>query len=182
MLNRIKEDPKAFGGLFHLYYRDIFGYAFRRTAVFETAQDIAAETFYKAWLHIGNFDYRGIPLKVWLYRIATNEMNAHFRQRKKRSFQLGKLDTDKEYASYIAEDREKLEQELGRHKIYLTVVAMIRELPIKYQEVIALRFFEEKQIKEIAEIPNIKEGTVKSLLSRGMDKLRDKAADLSFDN
>ena len=44
--------------------------------------------------------------------------------------------------------------------------------PVKYQEVIALRYFEGKDNKEIAEILNINEGTLKSLLSRGIEKLR----------
>jgi RNA polymerase sigma-70 factor (ECF subfamily) len=46
------------------------------------------------------------------------------------------------------------------------------QLDLKYQEVIALRFFEEKSIQQISAILNKKEGTVKSLLSRGLKKLR----------
>ena len=46
------------------------------------------------------------------------------------------------------------------------------ELPIKYQDVIMLRYFERKSVKEIAEILNKKEGTVKSLLSRGIRRLK----------
>ena len=50
----------------------------------------------------------------------------------------------------------------------------IRKLDIKYQDVIALRFFEHKSIKEIAIILDKKEGTIKSLLSRGIEKLKEK--------
>ena len=46
-------------------------------------------------------------------------------------------------------------------------------MPVKYQEVIALKYFEEKSIKEISEILGKKEGTIKSLISRGLQKLRD---------
>jgi RNA polymerase sigma-70 factor (ECF subfamily) len=45
-------------------------------------------------------------------------------------------------------------------------------LPPKYQEVIALKYFEDKELKEIAEILSKPEGTVKSLLHRGIEKLR----------
>ena len=48
----------------------------------------------------------------------------------------------------------------------------ISQLPIRYQEVITLRFFEKKKIKEIAEILGKKEGTIKSLLHRGLEKLK----------
>jgi RNA polymerase sigma-70 factor (ECF subfamily) len=48
----------------------------------------------------------------------------------------------------------------------------ISKLQLKYQEVIVLRFFEDKQLKEIGEILGKREGTVKSLLHRGLEKLR----------
>ena len=51
---------------------------------------------------------------------------------------------------------------------------LIKKLDIKYQDVISLKYFEHKSIKEIALILNKKEGTVKSLLSRGIDKLEKK--------
>ena len=47
----------------------------------------------------------------------------------------------------------------------------ITKLPRKYQEVIVLRYFEKKQIKEVSEILGKKEGTVKSLLHRGLKEL-----------
>lgn len=42
----------------------------------------------------------------------------------------------------------------------------------KYQEVLALRYFEQKPVAEICQILNKKEGTVKSLISRGLEKIR----------
>jgi len=48
----------------------------------------------------------------------------------------------------------------------------LKTLPVAYQEVIALRYFEGKELKEICLILNMKEGTLKSLLSRGVEKLR----------
>jgi len=56
----------------------------------------------------------------------------------------------------------------------MSVLKELKTLPVKYQEVIALRYFEGKENKEIAEILNINEGTLKSLLSRGVEKLRQK--------
>jgi RNA polymerase sigma-70 factor, ECF subfamily len=47
-------------------------------------------------------------------------------------------------------------------------------LPFIYQEVIALKFFERKKIQEMVKILGKKEGTIKSLLHRGVEKLREK--------
>ena len=56
----------------------------------------------------------------------------------------------------------------------MKALAALKTLPVKYQEVISLRYFEGKNNKEIIEILNMKEGTLKSLLSRGLEKLRNK--------
>jgi RNA polymerase sigma-70 factor (ECF subfamily) len=52
-------------------------------------------------------------------------------------------------------------------------------LPDKYRQVIALRYFEELSIREIADILHKKEGTIKSLLSRGLEKLKKMIDDLA---
>ena len=48
----------------------------------------------------------------------------------------------------------------------------VKKLPIKYREVIHLFYYEGYSIKEISDILNIKEGTIKSLLSRGKALLK----------
>jgi len=65
-----------------------------------------------------------------------------------------------------------LETELQRHEQFITILNGLKTLPIKFQEVISLRYFEGKENKEIAEILDMNEGTLKSLLSRGLEKLR----------
>ena len=70
------------------------------------------------------------------------------------------------------EELLEAEVELKRHEQYLALHDNIYKLDIKYQEVITLRFFENKQINEISEILGKKEGTIKSLLHRGLKKLR----------
>jgi RNA polymerase sigma-70 factor (ECF subfamily) len=54
----------------------------------------------------------------------------------------------------------------------LTEKEKISQLLIRYQEVITLKFFEKKKLKEISEILGKKEGTIKSLLHRGLEKLK----------
>jgi RNA polymerase sigma-70 factor (ECF subfamily) len=71
--------------------------------------------------------------------------------------------------SELIEAQEKLKQ----YQDFLEIQEKIVRLPAKYQEVIALRFFEQKQINEIAEILGKKEGTIKSLLHRAVEKLRE---------
>ena len=176
ILKKIKENPSNFSELFTLYYKPIFGYIFRRIAVFEDSADIASETFLKAFQHIHQFTYKGISIKVWLYRIATNEINLHYRKEKKHRSIISQdiLDNQIIFKQQLEQDREVLEKELQPHEQYIHVLEQLKTLPEKYQTVIALRYFEGKDNKEIALILDIKEGTLKSLLSRGVEKLREK--------
>jgi RNA polymerase sigma-70 factor (ECF subfamily) len=174
LLDRIRKSPESFGELFKLYYQPIFGYIIRRTGSFDDTADIAADTFFKAFQHIHKFKYTSIAVKVWLYRIATNEVNLYFRHKQKYNsiFERIGFEDRKIFEGYMDEDRKEIEAELQRHEQFLIIQMELKKLPIKYQEVIALRYFEGKENKEIIEILDINEGTLKSLLSRGLKKLR----------
>lgn len=176
LLKIIRNTPEKFSELFRLYYKPIFGYILRRTGNFDETADIAADTFLKAFRYIHNFRYAGISVKVWLYRIATNEVNLYYRHLKKHNsiFERLNLEDIIIFNSYIAEDRKEIESELQRHEQFLVVLRELKTLPVKYQEVISLRYFEGKDNKEFADILHINEGTLKSLLSRGLEKLRKK--------
>jgi len=176
LLENINSDPQQFGVLFDLHYKKIFRYIMRRTLDYDLSHDIAAETFTKAFLNISRFKINNVPILYWLYRIATNELNTYFRKQKyipssldllleKESFDV------KNHESY-EEEKQKLEEELKHYEDFIIIQSKLRLLPEKYQEVIALRFFEDKSIKEISKILNKREGTIKSLLSRGLEKLR----------
>ena len=176
LLNIIRKTPEKFSELFRLYYKPIFGYVLRRTGNFDDTADIAADTFLKAFRNINNFRYTGISVKIWLYRIATNEVNLYFRHRQKHNslFERVTVEDKNIFNSYLAEDKNEIESELQQHEQFMLILKELKTLPVKYQEVISLRYFEGKDNKEIAEILSINEGTLKSLLSRGLEKLRQK--------
>jgi len=176
LIEQTKSDPGAFGVFFDEYYPGIFGYALRRTASVEVARDIAAETFSKAFRGLSGFRWKNIPMSSWLYRIASNEIISFYRHKK---YEPESLDELREVAGFEHADSRNgfqeiqlAEQELERHQDFLQIQRLLRRLPAIYQEVIALRYFEEKKIKEIAAILGKNEGTVKSLISRGLEQLR----------
>jgi RNA polymerase sigma-70 factor (ECF subfamily) len=171
-IERAKKDPEIFGKLYDEYYPRIFGYILRRTAKLEIAQDIASETFLKALKNIWKFRWQNISFAHWLYRIASNEIANFFRKKNYKTISLQEIREPVSNYNLLTETIEA-QDELRRHKDFLYLQEKILKLPIKYQEVITLRFFEKKQIKEISEILKRKEGTIKSLLHRGLEKLRE---------
>ncbi len=183
LIEKAKKDPEAFSKLYEKYYSQIFGYILKRTANLEIAQDVTSETFLKALKNLWQFRWRNIPFGVypvghrrcsfgaWLYKIANNEIVNYFRKRKGGLVPLEKV---AEPASTDDLETEFMEaqEELEKHQDFLKAQEKISKLDIKYHEVVVLRFFEKKQIKEIAEILGKKEGTIKSLLHRGIEKLK----------
>jgi RNA polymerase sigma-70 factor (ECF subfamily) len=177
LVRQAQKAPDAFAELYDQYYPKIFGYVLRRSANLEAAQDITSETFLKALNKLWQFRWRNVSFSSWLYKIATNEINQYFRKAEyKKSVSLEELEeqgfeliSSHDPESELIEAQEKLKQ----HQDFLEIQVKIVRLPAKYQEVIALRFFEQKQIKEIAEILGKKEGTIKSLLYRAVEKLRE---------
>jgi RNA polymerase sigma-70 factor (ECF subfamily) len=177
LVRQAQKAPDAFAKLYDQYYSKIFGYILRRTANLEATQDITSETFFNALRKLWQFRWRNISFSSWLYKIATNEINQYFRKAEyKKSLSLEELQeqgfepiSSHDPESELIEAQEKLKQ----HREFLEVQVKIVRLPAKYQEVIALRFFEQKQIKEISEILGKKEGTIKSLLHRAVEKLRE---------
>jgi RNA polymerase sigma-70 factor (ECF subfamily) len=177
LVRQAQKAPDAFARLYDQYYPKIFGYVLRRTANLEAAQDITSETFLKALGKLWQFRWRNVSFSSWLYRIATNEVNQYFRKAEyRKSVSLEELQeqgfellSPHDPESELIEAQEKLK----RHQDFLEIQERIVQLPAKYQEVITLRFFEKKQIKEIAEILGKREGTIKSLLHRAVEKLRE---------
>ena len=174
LIKRVKKDPHAFALIYDRNYNAIFSYVFRRLGHYEIARDLTAETFLKAFLKVGSFQWRNVPIAAWLFRIATNEINLYFRSSKYKPAYLDDTDLHLhlQYHPGIETEKAALEKALQESEEFLLVQRRLLELDTKYQEVIALRYFEEKSIHEISAILRKKEGTIKSLLSRGLEKLR----------
>jgi len=174
LVKRAQHTPEAFGELYEIYYQRIFNYALKRTVNVQLALDITSVTFLKAFSQIKKYRWRDIPFAAWLYRIAGNEINDHYRREGGR--RVSSIDTIKELAdtSDYADEVNQAEEELSRREEFMLLHRKISELPFIYQEVIALKYFEKKKIREMVKILGKKEGTIKSLIHRGVEKLREK--------
>ncbi len=185
MVENAREDPEAFGLIFEAYYQKILSYCIYRTMNVEIARDITSETFFKALKNLWQFKWAGAPFSSWLYRIASNEINMYFRHHKyePKSMEeaieennMPELASKNDLEAEIMRAQERLDENGDAAK----VLRALRELPEKYQEVIILRFYQEMKIEEIAATLDVKEGTIKSILSRGLKMLREKIAAQPF--
>lgn len=173
LIRRAKTDPSAFSLLYEENYQKIFSYSLKRAANIDIAKDITSETFLKALKHIGSFRWKNISFSSWLYRIASNEVVNYYRKNKYKAVSIEKI-IDPISPSFADEEAIENEKILKDKKDFKKLHDKISELSDVHQQVITLHYFEKKKIKEISEIMGKKEGTVKSILHRAINKLFEK--------
>lgn len=164
VLERSRHDPKAFGVLYEKYFDRIFNFIYRQTDDEDLTADLCSQTFLNALKNAEKFEYRGVPLSAWFYRIASNEVNKHYRKVKRdKVFSLEEIKV-KELIE-IGDDgwTEELIKRLMEH---------LKDLPTDMLEVLELRFFEDKDFREIAFILDITESGAKMRTYRALDRLR----------
>ena len=174
-------DEYAFGEIFDLFYARIYGYSLRRVLDVAVAQDIASNTFFKAYRSLNKFEWRHeASLSAWMYRIACNEVVSYMRKQSKY-----KLEDPEMMSQYeTPEDlRANYEKELDSKAQYVVLHKAISKLKERDQNIIHLFYFEHMSHDDIAEIVQMKAGAVRVSLHRAIKRLQDLLeADPSFSN
>jgi len=169
LVQRACSDPDAFAQLYLMHYNNVFRYCTRRLFDRHSAEDVASTVFFKVMHNLDSFDGTAIDFRSWLLRIATNAVNDHLRDARRRTEAMKKVVKNGRAEFDIAID---CDVELLERKIMLKQALL--SLKPKYQTVITLRFFENMKLTEIAACLGKKPSTVRSLLSRATAKLRKK--------
>lgn len=176
LVEQAKSNPFAFGKLYDAHYTKISNYLLHRLPRVDVAQDITSEVFFKAMTKLHTYTFRNISFSSWLYKIANNEIKMYYRKKERKFFSLELLFENRHFepldSTNIEEDYIIAEEALSRNQQFRDIQKHLLNLPLSYQEVLFLRFFEEKKLAEISEITGKNLNTVKSLISRGKEKLR----------
>jgi RNA polymerase sigma-70 factor (ECF subfamily) len=173
MVIRAKSNPQAFAQLYEVNYSVILNYVYRRTLNAAVAQDLTSNTFFKALRALPRYNHRG-PFRAWLYRIATNEVRTYYRdkQRHKTNEQNCSWEEELDRISFASPEAETLAVREEKMHQYARLRESLAALPEPYQTVLVLRYFEGLHYDEIAKVQGKRLGTVKSLINRGLKRLR----------
>lgn len=164
ILDRSKKNPQAFGELYEKYFDRIFNFIYRQTDDEDLTADLSSQTFLIALNNVERYQFRGVPFSAWLYKIASNEVNKHYR----------KKNHTKVFSIEEMRIRELMEQanEGYDEETIQRLMEYLKELPTEMLQVLELRFFEDKDFKEIAFILDITESGAKMRTYRALDRLR----------
>lgn len=164
LIEKSKKNSRAFGEIYERYFDQIFNYILRQTGDDELAGDLCSQTFVNALNNLHRYEFRGFPFSAWLYKIAGNEVNKHYRKNKgKIIFSIEEL----KVRELIEQTHDNWDEELINR-----LIQYMNELPTEMVQVLELRFFEDKDFKEIAFILDMTESGAKMRTYRALDKLR----------
>jgi len=163
-----KKNPESFGFLMERYEAQLFNYIRRIGQLSkEDTEDILQEVFIKIYKNLNGYD-ESLKFSSWVYRIAHNHVIDHFRRANARP-KTNSLE-DEEWERLISSS-VRMDKAIMDKDCIERIKTCIQELPMKYREVLILRFIEEKDYEEIMDILRKPKGSVATLVSRGKEML-----------
>ena len=164
LVQRAKKNPTFFAPLYEKYFDQIFIFIFKKTRNEELTGDLTSQVFLKALLNINKYEDRGYPFSSWLYMIASNEVNLHYRKIKK----INEIEIQEKDVVHLLDEFKSMNTIEHQEKL----IDAMNKLSEKDTEIIDLRYFEKKSFREIGEILQISHGAAKIKLYRSVEKLK----------
>ena len=139
----------------------------------DDAEDVLQEVFIKVYKNLNDFDL-DLKFSSWIYRIAHNETITFLRKINRRPTTYN-FDIDAVKVKTLKEDLD-IGKEIDKKKLAEDVLKIIATLDKKYQEVLLLRYIEDKDYKEISDILKKPQGTVATILKKAKELFKEKIA------
>lgn len=160
-------EQRAYAELVELYQRSLFGFLGRMGMAQAEAEDIAQETFLRAWTHLHSFDPERAQFGTWLFTIARNlachALQSAARQRESVTDELQELACEQAGAEQVLES--------ARQRTRLQVA--LRRLPMADRSALALVYVHELALSDVARIEGDSVAAIKTRLHRAKLKLRE---------
>ncbi|MDA8189354.1 MAG: sigma-70 family RNA polymerase sigma factor [Dehalococcoidales bacterium] len=159
-----RHDENAVLEAYRRYSDAIYRYVYYQVGDVHLAEDIVSEVFLRMIEKIGSYSYQGVPFSAWLYRIAHNLIADHYRGLNKHNGILMnmKINATMPDPAHIAESRLTIEQ----------LQEAMRCLTEEQRRVVLLKFVEDMDNRQVAEVLGKSEGAIKSLQHRALEALR----------
>lgn len=167
----ILENQRYFLCLMNRYQDKLLRYIMRISGVRrEDAEDLLQEVYIKVYRNLNDFD-ESFKFSSWIYRITHNQVISEFRKKQARPQQFLSELSDAIIENFASD--LNLEREVNLVFNKEIVAKVLSSLKDEYQEIIILRFFEDKDYKEISDILKKPMGTVATLINRAKKQFQE---------
>jgi RNA polymerase sigma-70 factor (ECF subfamily) len=167
ILQRIANgEPQAFAEIVDHFQRPLFGFLGRMGFSQAQAEDIAQETFVRAWRELHRYQAERAQFSTWLYTIARNQaLNALQSASQRREV----ADAD---APEQASEQAGPAQAMERTQQHARLQAALRRLPMPERSALALVYVHELALTEVARIEGDSVAAIKTRLHRARQRLK----------
>lgn len=167
----LRGDEPAWEDLVRLHTRRVYGLCFRFTGSGSEAQDLTQEVFLRVFRTLKTFRSAEGSFATWLARVTRNLLIDHYRRTRQERVTdsiEGQLSTIEEGSAGTS---ARPDQALAGREASEILQATLQKLSPDLREAVILRDLQEMEYREIAEVLQIPEGTVKSRINRGRAEL-----------
>ena len=163
-----RQSPKAQQETIDRYGREVFAQVVRLVAVTENAEEVYQDVFMKVFRNIGQHDAARASLRTWISRIAYNEAISFLRRKR---MPVVYFEDNGHEADKLSE--AEVDETLGHANAETVqlIRAALKHLPPEERALVTMFYYEERSLKEIADITESIPTTVASRLSRTRKKL-----------
>jgi RNA polymerase sigma-70 factor (ECF subfamily) len=158
-----------FSELYNVYFTKVFAYVYGRVQDKDVSMDIVADVFEKAYLKMKSLRSPD-SFGSWLFTIARNEVSSHWRKEKP----AAKAAQEAAIENSLHGQPKSPEETLLHKERVAALGELVKQLPRREQEIIALKFDAELTNREIAGILATSEVNVRVTIFRAIRKLRDR--------
>jgi RNA polymerase sigma-70 factor, ECF subfamily len=162
IISRSKNNIVHFEPLYDKYYPAIFRFINRKMESREDAADLTSNVFLKAMTSLSNYRDVGLPFQSWLMAIARHEVAGFYRKAKSMQRYYASL----EGIEQIARDTE-YEPTDG----FFPLKKILELIPPKDFELIELKYFEKKSVREISLITGMNENRIRVRMHRIRERM-----------
>lgn len=160
LIEAAQRDPTRFAALYEAHFERVYAYVVRRLRNRSDAEDVTAEVFHQALANLRRFEWRGVPIAAWLFRIAANAIAD---RAKRAARERGQTEPERPAEAALQPSEEQAQ-----------LYRLVRELPADQRRVIEMRFTEGRTIREVAAALGRSEGAIKQLQFRAVQLLRER--------
>jgi RNA polymerase sigma factor (sigma-70 family) len=168
----------AYDALFARHYQKVYSLVARLGSEPCDAEDVAQTVFVRAYESLGRLR-DGQAFLGWVYRIAVNLVRDRAKSARRRPWvrfsdmlRRGRDAGSPEEPVEFADPAQDPARIVARSELHRVLKAQIACLPLEHREVLLLHHAEGLDLRQVAEIVGVAEGTVKSRLGRARQRLR----------
>lgn len=160
---------KIYSDIYDKYVNKIYRFIFLKVKSSEIAEDLCSEVFLRGWQSFQEKNAAIENIQAFLYQITRNLIADHYRQESKAQL------VSVEYTP-IVDSGQNLEERAILRSDFDNIKAALTNIKDDYQEVIIWYYLDELQVPEIAKILNKSEPTVRVLIHRALNALRNQVS------